>query len=473
MVASDLIFYFTIMRDFSTDQFILEDGSRIAIVGGGPAGSFFAYYALDFADRLGMDIHVDIFDAKNFLCAGPAGCNHCGGIVSESLIQTLSTEGVVMPSEVIRRGIESYTLHLEQGSTVIETPFNEQRIAAMFRGIGPLGAEDDGMQSFDYHLLSLCKNMGASVIEERVTGAIRTADAVTITTKSGKNYKYDLLVGAIGLNKNTIQLFESICSSFKPPETTKTYISEFKLDPETINTRFGNSMHVFLLNLPHIKFGALIPKGSYITLVLLGSDINKEIAGAFLNSEPVRALFPEGTDLDKITPCKCFPSINVKGARFAYDDRVVLVGDAASSKLYKNGIGAAYITGKAAANTAIFHGISAAAFKKHYQPVCSGLEKDNRLGKLIFSVTTIIQKTAVLKGGMLQQVIFEQRLSREKRRMSSVLWDTFTGSATYSNILLRVLHPLLLLNFFRFIFVSTFNIIAKKNEKQQIRATLP
>lgn len=461
------------MRDFSTDQFILEDGSRIAIVGGGPAGSFFAYYALDFADRLGMDIHIDIFEAKDFLCAGPAGCNHCGGIVSESLIQTLSTEGIVMPSEVIRRGIESYTLHLEQGTTVIETPFNEQRIAAMFRGIGPLGAEGNGMQSFDNHLLDLCRNLGAHVIEDRITGAIRTADAVTLTTQSGEKHKYDLLVGAVGLNRKTLELFESICSSFIPPETTKTFISEFKLDPDVIHSRFGNSMHVFLLNLPHIKFGALIPKGSYITLVLLGTDINKEIAGTFLNSDPVRKLFPEGTELDKITPCKCYPSINIQGARSAYDDRVVLVGDSASSKLYKNGIGAAYITGKAAANTAIFHGISASAFRKHYQPVCTSLDRDNSLGKLIFSVTTIVQKSAILKGGMLQLVIHEQKQSRHKRRMSAVLWDTFTGSATYSNIFLRVVHPLLLMNFIGFIFVSMFNIIFKKNEKQQIRTTLP
>ncbi|MCK5102112.1 MAG: hypothetical protein KAR17_04825, partial [Cyclobacteriaceae bacterium] len=125
------------MRDFSTEHFLLEDGSKIAVIGGGPAGSFFTYFALDFAERMGMDISIDVYEAKDLKCAGPKGCNNCGGIVSESLIQALATEGVVLSSDVIRRGIESYTLHLEQGSTVIETPFNEQRIAAMFRGIGP------------------------------------------------------------------------------------------------------------------------------------------------------------------------------------------------------------------------------------------------------------------------------------------------------------------------------------------------
>ena len=449
------------MRDFSSEHFLLQDGSKIAVIGGGPAGSFFTYFALDFAERLGLDISVDIYEPKDFNCAGPKGCNNCGGIVSESLIQALATEGVVLSSDVIRRGIESYTLHLEQGSTVIETPFNEQRIAAMFRGIGPLGADGKDGGSFDNYLLDLCKKSGAIVIHEAVTSAIRTADGVTLSTKSRQKARYDLVVGAVGLNAKALDIFESICPSFVPPETTKTYISEFKMDPELIDKHFGNSMHVFLLNLPHIKFGALIPKGRFVTLVLLGNDIDKEIAASFVHSDAVRKLFPPEVNLDEITPCKCFPSINVKGAKLAYDDRVVLVGDSASSKLYKNGVGAAYITGKAAANTALFNGISAAAFKKHYQPVCTNLERDNVLGKFIFSVTGIIQKSHLLKSAMLGLVIKEQGKKSQNRRMSSVLWDTFTGSAAYKNIFLRFMNPLLLIPFIWSIIKSMFNIIFK------------
>lgn len=454
------------MRDFSSEHFLLQDGSKIAVIGGGPAGSFFTYFALDFAERLGMEISVDIYEPKDFNCAGPKGCNNCGGIVSESLIQSLSTEGVVLSSDVIRRGIESYTLHLEQGSTVIETPFQEQRIAAMFRGIGPLSANSEDGDSFDNYLLDLCRKSGAKIIHDRVTSAIRTADGVTLQTKGELKARYDLVVGAVGLNPKTLDIFKSICPSFVPPETTKTYISEFRMEPEVIDQYFGNSMHVFLLNLPHIKFGALIPKGSFVTLVLLGSDIDKEIAKSFVDSEAVSRLFPPGIDLDEITPCKCFPTINVKGAKLAYDDRVVLVGDSASSKLYKNGIGAAYITGKAAANTAVFNGISAAAFKKYYQPVCSRLDNDNKLGRFIFSVTTIIQRSHLLKSAMLGMVISEQKKENQKRRMSSILWDTFTGSANYSNIFFRFLNPLLLIPLIWHIIKSMFNIIFSRNEKQ-------
>ena len=101
----------------------------------------------------------------------------------------------------------------------------------------------------------------------------------------------------------------------------------------------------------------------------------------------------------------------------------ILVGDSASSKLYKNGVGAAYITGKAAANTAVFNGISAAAFKKHYQPVCSNLERDNVLGKFIFSVTGIIQKSHLLKSAMLGLVIKEQ--GKKNQNTKSVQCSSF------------------------------------------------
>lgn len=447
------------MRDFDSEHFLLGDRSKIAVIGGGPAGSFFTYFAIDFAERLGLDISIDVYESKDFTCTGPKGCNNCGGIVSESLIQSISAEGIVLPSGVIQRGIESYTLHLENGSTIIETPLQEQRIASMFRGIGPLGSVNDGLESFDSFLLGLCQERGANVINDRVSDAIRTADGVTLTTRGGQKGRYDLIVGAVGLNRKTLDLFKSICPSFEPPETTKTYITEFQMDSELIDKHFGNSMHVFLLNLPNIKFGALIPKENYVSLVLLGNDINMEIAASFVNSEPVRKLFPEGTVLEDIAPCKCFPSINIKGAKLAYDDRVVLVGDSASSKLYKNGVGAAYITGKAAANTAVFNGISAAAFRKYYQPVCSELDGDNKLGKFIFLVTGIIQKSSLLKGALLNMVRSEQQKASTKRRMSSVLWDTFTGSAAYKNIFIRCLNPILLISLVWNIIKSTVNLI--------------
>lgn len=448
------------MNERPTMKMSIEDGSRIAVIGSGPAGSFFSYFALDFAQRIGTDVKIDIYETKNFNVKGPAGCNHCGGIVSESLVQMLSTEGIVLPSNVIRRGIESYTMHLEQGTTKIETPFQEQRIASMFRGFGPLGSTNNEQLSFDRHLLGLCEKKGAVLISEKVTNLEKADDGILVETKNS-NEKYDLVVGSVGLNPRSFQLFQKINPDFKPPKTTKTYICEYHLGNEMINRRFGNSMHVFLLNLKNIKFGALIPKGEYVTLVLLGSEINKEIVESFVQSEAVKACFPENIELKAVNPCQCFPSINIVAAHHAYHDRVVLIGDSASSKLYKNGIGAAYITAKAAAKTAIFEGISSTDFKRSFQPVCSKLNRDNAIGKLIFMVTTIIQKSDLLKKGLFRMVVKEQAKPSNKRRMSSVLWDTFTGSAPYTGILYRVVNPLVLGSLIWNIIMGIFNPIKK------------
>ncbi|MBC8320569.1 MAG: hypothetical protein H8E34_07595 [Bacteroidetes bacterium] len=419
----------------------IKDGSNIAIVGGGPSGSFFTYFTFELAEQLDLHINIDIIEGKDFNSCGPSGCNQCGGIVSESLIQMLSGDGIILPAEVIRQGIESYTFHLEQGNVVIEASADEQKIASMFRGLGPLGCIPDDRKSFDNHLMELCAAKGANIIRDRVIEMERKKDGIILRAKNNFEKEYDLVVGAVGLNKTTLELFSDLCPSFILPKTTRTFICEIQIDENQINKYFGNSMHVFLLNLPNIKFGALIPKARYVTLVLLGADINTEIVASFLESEPVKKCFPPNTDLKSIITCQCYPNINIKGAKSAYADRVVLIGDSSTSKLYKNGIGAAYLTAKAAANTVLFQGISSVHFKKHFQPTCNKLEKDNNIGKFIFKITSSVQQSVILKSALLRMVVNEKQKERYKRKMSSILWDIFTGSAPYKNIFVRFLNP--------------------------------
>jgi flavin-dependent dehydrogenase len=430
------------------NKLILHDGSKIGVIGGGPAGSFFSLFAFDFAEKNGLKIEIDIYEPKNFKNLGPTGCNHCGGIVSESLVKMLLEDGIVLPSKVIRRGIESYTLHLENGTATIDSLLSEKRIVSMFRGSGPLGSASTTIQSFDGYLLEQCEKKGAKIVFDKITDATAEPDGIFLHTNQSKK-KYDLVVGASGLHPKVFNLYHKLIPTYLPPKTTQAYIREFRTDTEMINKQLGNSMHVFLLNQPGIKFGALIPKENYVTLVLLGSEINKIKVDRFLSSETVRNCFPEITNLQAFNSCLCFPSIVIKNADNPYTDRMVLIGDASSSKLYKNGIGAAYITAKAAANTAINEGISKKDFKKSYQPVCSNLNIDNAVGKLIFFVSTVIQQSAFLKKILFQSIVKEQKKERGKREMSLLLWDTFTGSASYKNILLRSLNPLLFVRLFR------------------------
>jgi hypothetical protein len=210
-----------------------------------------------------------------------------------------------------------------------------------------------------------------------------------------------------------------------------------------------------------------------VTLVLLGEDIDKEVVQGFIDSEQVRSCFPKDFPIERAMPCKCYPFINVKQGSHPYADRVVLIGDSASSKLYKNGIGAAFTTGKAAASTAVFEGISEAQFEKYYASVCGGLDRDNKAGKFIFWVTRIIQKSAVLKRGVLEQVRKEQENPGSPQSLSTALWDTFTGSAGYIDILKRFLRPGLLASLLFSILrsnISSHNTY--HHDKQEARSTL-
>ena len=286
-------------------NFNIGNGSKIAVIGGGPAGSFFAYFALDFAEQRGIGIQIDIYEAKNFHVAGPAGCNRCGGIVSESLVKALSTDGIVLPSNVIRRGIESYTLHMEQGATLIKTPLKEQKIASMFRGFGPLGSDNPGSVSFDNYLLELCQKKGVNTIYEKVIDLERNGKGINVQTKTNST-SYDLVIGSVGLNPRSFSFFKKITPAFIPPETTRTYICEFKLGNELIDQYLGNSMHVFLLNLKNIEFGALIPKGQYVTLVLLGKQITGEIVDRFLTARLFSDVFLNNWISIKLGPANVF-----------------------------------------------------------------------------------------------------------------------------------------------------------------------
>src|SRR5512134_3320579 len=143
-------------------QFALSDGSRVAVIGGGPAGSFFAYFVRRLAGSIDLDVRVDVFEPRLFTHRGPAGCNHCGGIVSESLVQLLATEGINLSPGVVRWGIDSYMLHMDVGDARIETPGREKRIASVFRGNGPRESGVLDVGGFDQFLLDLASSVGAT-----------------------------------------------------------------------------------------------------------------------------------------------------------------------------------------------------------------------------------------------------------------------------------------------------------------------
>ncbi|UCG38042.1 MAG: hypothetical protein JSV00_07510, partial [bacterium] len=424
----------------SEDALSLKDGDRIAVIGGGPAGSFFAYFTLKMARMLGRDIGITIFEPKNFLGKGPAGCNHCGGVVSEAMVQSLAVEGINIPPSVVQRGIHSYQLYTERGDVSIETPAREKTIATVYRSGGPKDLTIQDKDSFDNFLLQ-------TAVREGVEHVHRTVDRVRFTDGkpvlfSGEEelIRADLVVGAFGVNGRKTPDFEGVDFHYTPPKTASTSITEISLDPEHISERFGNSIHIFLLPIKNIKFAALIPKTYYVNLVMIGRKLTRARVSEFLAHPKVRHLFPEG-ELDRFS-CRCLPSMNVRAPARPFADRVVMIGDAGSTRLYKDGIGAAYFMGKSAAKTVVLHGVGEKHFKEHYLPDYQSLVTDNRYGGFLFGFTDLYKQHPFLTSAMLRALKkeAEDHTGREKV-LSAILWDLFTGNERYRNIFFRAIKP--------------------------------
>ncbi|MBF0263225.1 MAG: hypothetical protein HQL97_15450 [Magnetococcales bacterium] len=434
----------------------LSSDARVAVIGGGPSGSLSAYFLLDLARQFGLRLGIDLYEPRDFTLTGPAGCNMCGGVISESLMQKMAAEGISLPREVLLDAIDSYVLHTDSGSVAIRPLHDEMRIASIFRGAGPMGAESQSplpWSSFDHHLLEMAKKQGAVHIARRVHHLERCADGrVRIhlaPTRQGAEEvdetpdPYDLVIGCVGLNGAGVKLFEAFDFGYRPPKSDRAWVAELYMGAEEVRRRLGNAMHIFLLDVPGMKFAALTPKGHYATFILLGEGVNEELARQVCHTRVIRELFPEGWETP-VRPCHCLPRINVGPPTRPFGDRVVLVGDCASSRLYKDGIGAAYRMAKACAYTALTRGISAEAFRLGYWPACQEMDRDNRLGHLLFSMDGLLRHVPPFRRGILQVIGDEQQRTDDPRRMSSAMWDTFTGSSSYKEIFRRAGHPVIL-----------------------------
>lgn len=418
----------------------LQDNSRVAVLGGGPAGSFFSYFLLDMAERVGLDLKIDIYEPRDFSLSAPKGCNMCAGVISETLIQNLATEGINLPAAIIQNAINSYVLHMDSGTQRIDAPLLEKRIGTVYRGSGPLGAGNLEIQSFDNHLLLLAEKKGAGIIHQRVTGVERDADRLRVVTRAGISEGYDLLGIATGVNTAAIKFQQDGDLKYQPPQTTKTALVEYLLGKETIEKYFGDSLHVFLLDIPRLEFGMLIPKGDYLSACLLGKDVDEKLLQAFLTAPEVKSCFPPGWSWDH-SVCRCFPRINVHAAERPYADRIVFIGDCGTTRLYKDGIGAAYRAAKSAAATAVLQGVSAEDFKRYYGILGKSMKLDNQYGRIIFFAARIIQKLHFSHKAVLKMVAEEQSKPGTPPQMSSILWDTFTGSSPYQDVFWRSLQP--------------------------------
>jgi len=418
---------------------------KIAIIGGGPAGSFCAIHLLRRAERLNKRIEVVIFDHKNFDRVGPGGCNLCAGVITRSMIENLKQMKVPITAEIIQRRIDGFVFISEGGSLEIKgSP--EERFYSVFRGGGPIDHSCPGEESFDYFLLKHAKEMGAVHIEEPVNDISRTGDRSSkITVQYGRDGELhtDVVVGAFGVNSTLTKRFEEMGFGYRAPKVIRVGQAELTLPKEFIDKTYRSRIKIFCLEFPHcdkVKFVALTPKKGYVTASLIGKGVGEEEIKRVFADPRILAHFPQGWQLPQ-RYCKCFPRLPYQQARKPFSDGIVMIGDAHVSRFYKNGIGSAFNTASWAAENILDHGIRSTDFHDYYYLKCKEFYYgDNRVGRGLFRINDVIAKNrflariavALTRGSKAQNI-------KEGGVLQQMLWSLFTGDLQYRDIILRAL----------------------------------
>ena len=283
-------------------------------------------------------------------------------------------------------------------------------------------------------------------------------------------HTYELMAVTSGVNTAILKHFQDMDFGYQLPQTSKLLVREYKLGEEAVSKYVGPVFHAFLLDIPGLDYGAIIPKGDFVTVCLLSShgDLEAGVMDAFLNNPAVKRALPPDFSPENHA-CHCGPRINVMGCAKPFSNRIVFIGDSGVSRLYKDGIGAAYRAAKIAASTAIFQGVSANDFKRHYLPFCQSLEIDNRIGKFLFKSIGLIQNLQFARRAILHMVSNEQNgKANAERGMSILMWDMLTGGALYRDALKRVLHPAFLS---RFLWNNLTSLLSSNGNTQVTNST--
>ncbi|HVG34215.1 MAG TPA: FAD-dependent monooxygenase [Pyrinomonadaceae bacterium] len=420
----------------------LSSGDRVAVVGAGPAGSFFAIELLRRARSLGIQLSADIYDGKNFARKGAPGCNMCAGALGHKLIQEIERSTTTIPREVIHYEIEGYAVHYQDSYARLSND-PTKKIYGVYRGAGPISTENpDGARSFDQFLLEQATKLGARHIPQNVHDidvpatlehlpALRFADDSRV--------EYDLVVGAFGVNS---QLAQRLLYGYEPPPTWKTCVIEARVSREFQSEKLGNMIHFFVLKQPDIRYVALIPKGEHVTITAVGEDVDVVETERLLRDSYMRDYLPPDWKLD----CHCHPRVALGAARLPYSERFVIVGDASDSRYLKNGVESALVTARLAVDCVINHGVTARDFERHFWRRCNRVfGRDNIYGRMLFEIYDRIFPHPLLAPVYFAVLRSERKLARPGALLSNALLAAFTGDQSYKRILLRALDPRLMM----------------------------
>ena len=410
--------------------------TRVAIIGGGPAGGSFALYLLHYCAAQGFRPQITVFAERNVAASGPKGCKGCAGILSQVVLKKLQELGLILPSQIIQAHIEQYIVHSPYISISMSNPEKGAEIVSVYRGCGPRTCGWGIPMGFDGWLLQEAEKRGARIDQQRVTHVYLEGERGIKVSES--RLAYDFIILAAGVNTKPVRISGL---DYSPPETRVMDEEELIDESGQLGAWLGQRAHVFLLPRSGLVFGSLVPKGFSINVSVLGSGKYPVSVNDFLRNGLVRQILPGNYRRG----CGCRPQAVIRPARNYYTDGFVAIGDAAVSRLYKDGIGSALLTAERAARISAMEGISRQDFKNHYEPFCRRMARDNRWGKLLFALNDWGKDSKTFLMAQRRLIVGEQKNTRSGQPFTRAAWGMFTGSYTYRQIAGMVFRPFSLL----------------------------
>jgi flavin-dependent dehydrogenase len=340
----------------------LKSGQRVAVVGGGPSGASCAIALRRLAVARGLDLEIVLFEAKDFR----AESNVCVGVLSPPFRRLLGRLGLELPEHLIQRVVTGYVLHADRSSLVLDDQAGTEPTLVVHRA------------DLDQFLLDSAEQLGVKVMYDAVVDLRFSRSTALVVSSGGARILAQAVVGAVGLNRYAMAIFESGMEGYRRPQVMRSILIEVPMAEPLIEERFGNRIHAILPpSLPRIEFGALTPKRDRVVVNAAGEEIDDDDFDSFLRLPLVERMLA-GTDLGQPRAHEVFPT---RPARHFAQDRIVTIGNASGlmRPLKGKGINTGILMGMRAAATMMDVGVSDRAFAALYRN-CRDITSEYKYG---------------------------------------------------------------------------------------------
>jgi flavin-dependent dehydrogenase len=439
----------------------LRNGGRVVVVGGGPAGSFFAHQILREAGRLNRHIEVLIVEKHGMSktgsdCIQSKGCNFCAGGISPRLNEILGAHGLVVPEEVIQGRVDHIWIQGRWKNFRLRVP-EGMEMYSVFRGSLP-GRRGGGAPGFDAFLLGQAVREGARLVHGDARSLAYAASGLpclSLRTTAGEqvSLEADFVTIASGINAHCgsdyrddplVASVRRLNPSFVPGRSRRTLIFELDVGAEYLDRHMHREVYFIEYGSKSLalEHSALVPKGRFLTVALMGGCIDE--ASLPGDSQTIVHEFLTLPQVDRILPgisrapvaCTCFPRMTVTTARSPFGERFAIIGDAVGSRLNKDGLFSAHLTAGRLAQTILHEGIDREALARGYGKTVKWLAVDNRYGRVVFGASRVAFMKPLISRITYQSYATEYKVRDEADRpVSSVLWKIASGTADYGEVL--------------------------------------